>query len=203
MRTKCTTRAAWGVGASALALLLVRVPFALRRRAAARIDDGLQDRLAAAQSAGTAWRTWGVPLRVALRFVLGLGVWVLVVLVLDAWLTFVPHPFAYTRPWGGRSMAWRVGVAGPFVQAIAQAVPGLVIAGLIFAIARLVARGGTLLLRRVERGQVHLSWLDADIAAPTGACSAPGSGCSRWPWPTPTCRARAARPSRGSRCWPA
>ncbi len=159
--------AAWAVGASALALLLVRVLFALRRRAAARIDDGLQDRLAAAQSTGTAWRTWGVPLRVALRFVLGLGVWVLVVLVLDAWLTFVLHQFAYTRPWGERSTAWLVGVAGQFVQAIAQAVPGLVIAGLIFAIARLVARGGTLLLRRVERGQVHLSWLDADIAAPT------------------------------------
>ncbi len=108
------------------------------------------------QLAGSGLR-WATP---ALAWVLGL-------LLAEVWLTFVLRQFAYTRAWGEVSTHWLLGLAGSFVGAIAGAFPGLVVAVLIFALARVVSRANTHFLERVARGETVLGWLDADTALPT------------------------------------
>lgn len=93
--------------------------------------------------------------------------WVLGLMVAELWITFLLRQFPFTRPWGERSTAWLLEVAGGFVRAIAGAIPGLLVAVLIFLLARVVTRASTLFAQRVSRGETHLSWLDADTAEPT------------------------------------
>jgi len=47
------------------------------------------------------------------------------------------------------------------------AVPGLLTAVLIFALARLATQANTLFMGRVERGELQVGWLDIDTAGPT------------------------------------
>ncbi len=103
----------------------------------------------AARTASTAL-TWGVTL-----------------LLLDAWATLVLRQFAYTRPWGERSTDWLLERLGQFASAVASAVPGLLVAAFIFVVARLVARAASLLLQRIERGELQVRGIDADTALPT------------------------------------
>ncbi|MBX3607348.1 MAG: mechanosensitive ion channel [Piscinibacter sp.] len=156
---------ATAAAATLVALLLVRGLLALRRRTLVALERRVEG-----------WRQHGHgrPLggyaehaRMALQLLVNGSAWGLAALLLDAWLTFVLHQFAYTRPWGERSTAWLLGVLEQFALAIASAVPGLVTAVLIFVIARLVARANALLLLRIERGEARLGWLDADTAGPT------------------------------------
>ncbi len=107
------------------------------------------------------------PTRTALRWALALLTWGLGLLLAEVWLTFVLRQFAYTRPWGERSSTWLLDVADRFLGALAQAVPGLTIAVLIFALARVATRASTVFLDRVAHGEAQLGWLDADTAGPT------------------------------------
>lgn len=91
----------------------------------------------------------------------------IVLLVVDTWVTFVLMQFAWTRPWGEQSSAWLVEVLRHFASATAAAVPGLVVAGLIFVMARMVSRANAALMQRVEQGGLQLAWLDAHTALPT------------------------------------
>ena len=93
--------------------------------------------------------------------------WALLLLLADAWATFVFHQFAYTRPWGERSTAWLLALLGQFASAMAAAVPGLLTVALIFVLARTVTRVSSGFLQRVENGDIQVSWLDADTAVPT------------------------------------
>jgi small-conductance mechanosensitive channel len=105
--------------------------------------------------------------RSGLRWVNTALAWGLALLLGDAWLTFVLRQFAFTRPWGERSSIWLLDVAGSFVTGIASAIPGLVVAVLIFLLARVVTRANALFLERVARGEMRLGWLDTDTAEPT------------------------------------
>lgn len=105
--------------------------------------------------------------RSGLRWITTALTWALSLLLAELWLTFVLRQFAYTRPWGERSTTWLLDVAGNFVAGIAGAIPGLVVAVLIFVLARVVTRANALFLERVARGETRLGWLDADTAMPT------------------------------------
>ncbi len=93
--------------------------------------------------------------------------WLLVLLVVELWATFVLGQFAYTRPWAERSTQWLLGMLQQFALAVAGAVPGLLTAALIFFIARQLTQALGSILRRVERGAVVMTWLDRDTAGPT------------------------------------
>lgn len=93
--------------------------------------------------------------------------WLLGLVLADAWLSFVLQQFAYTRPWGERSTDWLLQTSEQFARSIAQAIPGLAIAVVIFLLARVVTRSNTHFLQRVARGETRLGWLDADTAVPT------------------------------------
>jgi small-conductance mechanosensitive channel len=93
--------------------------------------------------------------------------WVAVLVVLNVWVTFVLRQFAFTREWGERATEWMVGVVEQFAIAAAEAVPGLLMAILIFLLARLATRANGALMQRIERGEVQVTWLDTDTAGPT------------------------------------
>lgn len=105
--------------------------------------------------------------RSGLRWVTSALAWALGLLVAELWLTFVLRQFAYTRPWGERSTTWLLDVAGTFIAGITGAMPGLLVAVLIFLLARVVTRANALFLERVARGETRLGWLDTDTAEPT------------------------------------
>jgi small-conductance mechanosensitive channel len=154
------------LGATVLALGLMRLLLSVRRRLAQRMHAALLDQRSRSPL-GTLMADSVDHARAATRFSVMVITWALLVLLLDGWATYVLHQFAYTRPWGERSTSWLLEVAGGFASAMAGAVPGLITAGLIFFMARLLARASNGVLLRVERGEITVAWLDADTAAPT------------------------------------
>lgn len=157
---------AFSILASLAAWLLVRGIFRLRRHVARRVYTAMQTPTGPGSHSALV-TTYAEHARVASRLLMGAVAWTLVVLIVDAWATFVLHQFAWTRPWGERSTAWLLEVLRQFAGSIASAVPGLVVAALIFVIARMVSRANAAFLRRVESGDIALAWIDVDTASPT------------------------------------
>ncbi len=157
---------AFSLMATLAAWLLARGIFRLRRRVAKRVYAALQKSTGHGSPAALV-TTYVEHARVASRLLMGAVAWTLVVLIVDTWVTFVLHQFAWTRPWGERSTAWLLDVLRQFAGSIASAVPGLVVAALIFVIARMGSQANAAFLRRVESGDIALAWLDMDTASPT------------------------------------
>lgn len=158
--------AAWSAGASVALLLALRGLVALRRLSTDRLGRRLDAWLAATPAPGVL-ATWLPQARRGAGVAGTLLVWGAGLLLVELWAGFVLRAFAYTRPWGERATGWLLGVLADFGLAAAHAVPGLLVAVLIALFARLLTSALTLLLQRVERGELQLGWLDADTAAPT------------------------------------
>ena len=154
------------LAATLAAYLLVRLLLVLRRKLLDRAQAALQQRRPDGLL-GRLVADYMEHARSATRTVLTALTWLLVLVTVEFWATFVLHQFAYTRPWGERATAWLLAVLGQFASAIAGAVPGLLIAALIFVLARMAARAASAFLQRVELGELNVAWLDTDTAAPT------------------------------------
>lgn len=165
-RLRITADLAICLGASLAAWLLVRTTLWLRGLAVKRLH-------AALRSPGTASRRSRLVMalsehaHVICRLAANALAWGTVVLTVDAWITFVLMQFAWTRPWGEMYSSWLVEVLHHFVSAAIASVPGLVVAGLIFVIARMVSRANAAFMQRVQSGDIELAWLDAHAALPT------------------------------------
>lgn len=157
--------AATSVAATLAAALLGWLVLVLRRRVRAALARQLAT--LRARNAHQAWAQAADQARTATQWLVQGLTWVLIVLLADAWVSFVLNQFAYTRAWGERSTAWLLGVLQQFALGIAGAVPGLLIAALVFLIARMLTRANTALLTRVERGELRLGWIDADTSGAT------------------------------------
>ncbi|MCE2980528.1 MAG: mechanosensitive ion channel family protein [Betaproteobacteria bacterium] len=96
-----------------------------------------------------------------------LTVWLLLLLFSYQWLSFVLERFPYTRPWGEQLQAYLLGVAYSIGTGVLGALPDLLVAVLIF----MLARGAIgLALPLFDRASEHggaLGWLDADTVRPT------------------------------------
>jgi len=88
-------------------------------------------------------------------------------LALYRWASFVLYQFPYTRAWGEELDGYLLGVARQILGSVLRAVPDLLVAAVIF----LLARGLIALVRPIFDGfeQRHLEtgWLDADTVKPT------------------------------------
>jgi small-conductance mechanosensitive channel len=153
------------LAASVAMLVALRLLFLARRAGLARLGALLGG--GAGAGSGHVLSTYVEQAGAALRALVTGVTWLLALLLLDAWATYALHQFAYTRPWSERSTAWLLDLLQQFALATVGAIPGLLVAALIFALARLVSRATQALLQRVERGDTQLSWLDADTAVPT------------------------------------
>ncbi|MFN0182817.1 MAG: mechanosensitive ion channel domain-containing protein, partial [Aquabacterium sp.] len=158
--------AAWAAAATAVALLLLRGLLGLRHRIQAALAARLE-RWQASHPGHSIVGTYAPHGHAALQGGTTVLVWALLLLLADLWATFVLRQFAYTRPWGERATEWLLELGQQFALGIAGAVPGLLTVLLILLIARAVTRLGGLLLERVERGELRLRSVDADMAAPT------------------------------------
>ncbi|WP_394558359.1 mechanosensitive ion channel family protein [Aquipseudomonas alcaligenes] len=100
------------------------------------------------------------------RRVFGLLYWALVLLLSYEWLTFVLQRFPYTRPWGESLDQYLFGLAKYLLDAVISAIPGLVIALLIFFIARGCSTFCKRLLDRLSRPGT-IKWLNQETLQPT------------------------------------
>ena len=105
-------------------------------------------------------------LLMASRRLVDLVYWLLALLVGYEWLSFVLQRFPYTRPWGESLNQYLLNLAGYLLEAIASAIPGLVIALLIFFIARGVSAFSKRLLARLARPG-NINWLNDETLPPT------------------------------------
>jgi small-conductance mechanosensitive channel len=101
------------------------------------------------------------------RRVLDTGYWLLAAMVVYEWLGYVLSRFPYTRAWGEQLTRFLVDTAAKLATAMAGALPNLVVAAVIFVIARYIVRGLGGFFARVESGQVTVDWLDRDLARPS------------------------------------
>jgi len=92
---------------------------------------------------------------------------VVALLLAYAWLDFVLQRFPYTRRWGEQLHAFLLDTAALLIDGMLDALPNLLIAVLIFLIARFFAKMLKGFFRRVESGRLEVGWLDADTAGPT------------------------------------
>jgi small-conductance mechanosensitive channel len=93
--------------------------------------------------------------------------WVVTLLLVYEWLGFILARFPYTRPWGEGLIRFLSGVVVKVLSAIVEAIPGLVLAAVVFVGARFVVQMLRTFFDRVERGDFVVRWLDADTVMPT------------------------------------
>lgn len=101
-----------------------------------------------------------------LRRVLGLLCWALVSLLTYEWLSFVLQQFPYTRPWGESLNNYLLDLVTYLLDAVVGAIPGLIIALLIFFIARGVSGFIKRLLERMSKPGT-ITWLNHETLQPT------------------------------------
>jgi small-conductance mechanosensitive channel len=93
--------------------------------------------------------------------------WLVVAVIAYEWLSFVLSQFPYTRPWGEGLTAFLVGVVSNLGKGVLQALPDLVVAIVIFLMARGVIGMFRPFFSRLANGSTKGGWLDADTARPT------------------------------------
>jgi len=152
--------------ATVIGYLLLRTLFALRRRLLNRLE-ALFERWHPKQAGRSLLATYTQHAHSAAHGIAIVATWAAVLVLLNLWATFVLRQFAFTRYWGERATEWLIGVLERFALAITEAVPGLLMAILIFLLARLAARANSTLMQRIERGELEVGWVDADTAGPT------------------------------------
>ena len=101
------------------------------------------------------------------RWLVQVASWLLGLLLVYEWLGFVLGRFPYTRPWGEGLIRFLSGMLGEVVSAVVGAIPGILLAAIIFVGARAVTQILRTVFDRVERGDATFRWLDADTVEPT------------------------------------
>ena len=94
--------------------------------------------------------------------------WTLALVLAYEWLSYVLRQFPYSRPWGEGLTRYLFDVAEHIGHGVLSALPDLVIAVVIFLIARgVIALFRPFFTRLAAAGDRHGGWLDADTAGPT------------------------------------
>jgi len=93
--------------------------------------------------------------------------WVLALVATAEWVGFSMSQFPYTRRWGEQMHQSAIELAKLIFGAIAHSLPGLAVALAIFLLARAVLGMLAPLFSQVERGELHLPWVDQDTVRAT------------------------------------
>lgn len=83
------------------------------------------------------------------------------------WATFLLGHIPYFHDWGEQLRGYLAATAFDVAGGIGRALPGLVVVVVIAALARLAILTAGSVLKRVERGELDMGWLDQDTAPPT------------------------------------
>ena len=116
-------------------------------------------------------RLWGVDfgpiLRSTLRGLTFVLFWVLVLTVVEVWLTFVLSLFPLTRPWSDALLGSVLGLLARLGRAILASLPDLVTAVVILVLGRAVAGFVSTVVQRVEEGTAFLPGVYPETAGAT------------------------------------
>ncbi|MFZ6863742.1 mechanosensitive ion channel family protein [Undibacterium sp. Ji67W] len=102
-----------------------------------------------------------------LRKTLQLLTWLIILLLGYQWLGVIMSQFPFTRPWGEHLNGYLFGLVLMLGSAILKAIPDLFVACVIFALAKLFAKGMNHFFDLVQNRSIEISWLDADLVGPT------------------------------------
>jgi small-conductance mechanosensitive channel len=149
--------------------LVATLAFALIVWALMRGQRWLHGRLteAADRRSGAALRQVRDYLVLLWRRLAQLGAWILGLVALDLWLSFVLSQFPYTEPWGVALGARLSRIVKDLAVGAAAAAPGLLTVVLIFLVARFGVRLLHTLFDGVERGGLTLPFLQPETAEAT------------------------------------
>jgi len=103
----------------------------------------------------------------AIRVGLTTMLWAFALLLSYEWLGFLLSRFPFTRPWGEGLSSFLVDTLLGFLAAIADSVPGLTVAVVIFLLARMADGMARSFFDGVQTGRTHFTWIDRDTAPPT------------------------------------
>jgi len=108
------------------------------------------------------------------RHVLGLEMglvrllsWVVGLMLTYAWLGFVLTQFPYTAPWGHQLGAYLTTLLSQLALGVLHGLPGLFTALLILLAARYLVRVLSAFTSSVERGRIHVTWLQPETVEAT------------------------------------
>jgi small-conductance mechanosensitive channel len=93
--------------------------------------------------------------------------WLLILALAYEWLGRMFELFPFTRPWGERINGFILDTALQMLGSIAGSVPSLVVAVVIFLIARFIVGLVRRFFDRIELRDLDLGWIDGDTARPT------------------------------------
>ena len=117
------------------------------------------------------FRLWGVDfgpiLRSFLRGLVFVLFWVLVLTVVEVWVTYLLSLFPVTRPWSDALLGGVLGLLGRLGSAILAGLPGLATAVVILLIGRGVAGFVSTVVRRVEEGTTSVPGIYPETAGAT------------------------------------
>jgi small-conductance mechanosensitive channel len=93
--------------------------------------------------------------------------WTFIAFLLFNWLSFVLSCFPYTRPWGEQLTAYLLNLVKSASAAFLHAIPGLIVAVLIFFGTRLFTGLLNGIFDRIEQNNLSIAGLDQDTVRPT------------------------------------
>lgn len=151
---------------SAVALALLAGLTRLHRWVGARLVAAVSRQAERLTLAGTELIRRDRVLAIVRRLVNALYGLVFAVLVY-AWLGQILARFPYTRAWGERLNGYFLGIAAGFADGILTTLPNLLVAALMFLLARGVVGLLKPLFDHVSSSGNHIGWLDRDTVEPT------------------------------------
>jgi small-conductance mechanosensitive channel len=96
-----------------------------------------------------------------------IGVLMLQLAVSYVLVTFALRQFPYTRRWGETLRSTLIAAVGEFARTIVDAIPGLLVVLVIFAITRMLINVLKLWFEAIERGAITVNWLHRETASTT------------------------------------
>jgi small-conductance mechanosensitive channel len=152
--------------ASLLFVVALAFTLSIRRWVVRRLADLLEERTAGVQLAGAkvldATRLFGLSRSLVRLFSL-----VLLGLLTYEWSTFVLRQFPYSRPWGEQLSAFLLDVFAQLGSSVVGALPDLLVALIIFLLARGLIGALHPFFARLEQTKLDAGWLDHDTARAT------------------------------------
>jgi small-conductance mechanosensitive channel len=156
-----------GLLATAIAAAILWGIWFVRRRVVAWVAAVLARRHAEVRVAGAALVQTERLVAVTGMVARGVALLLAFIVVYD-WLGYVLSQFPYSRPWGEQLTQFLVGVLRRIGLGVLNALPDLVVAALIFVIARtVIVIARPVFTRPFTRQMEAGGWLDADTAKPT------------------------------------
>jgi len=153
----------WSAVATAVAALLLWLLVRGRRLARAGIHHATASR--------DGWRRWGVDFAPAMRSLLNglvfLFFWLILLSVLEVWLTYVLSQFPATRPWSDALLGGVLSMLARIGAGLVQGIPGLATALVILLVGRAAAGFVGGVFRRVEAGTASIPGVHPETAAAT------------------------------------